>query len=207
MRRLPFLGTVAAANFPSEAQSAASPRERGRSLRPLVPALLLLAAVAVWAQEKPTPTPTPSTLSDVARTIKLKLPPGTRKLDNDAVKRLGEGVVLTTAPNPASKKPPTSPASPQREAWQSRYQEARARVLGLELLVQRLEGQLRGGAGQGAEASILEKSLRRARTELELMRGAPENVQREALAAGGKAEWFANLPTPEPIFPSWVEQR
>jgi len=164
--------------------------------------LLLSATSTAWAQATPTPLPsTPNTLADLARNIKLKLPPGTQKLDNEAMKRLGEGVVLTTS----RKKAPVVPEGPNREAWQSRYQEARGRVLGLELLIQRLEQQLRVGGGHGAEGAILERSLRRAQTELALMRGAPENVRREALAAGGKAEWFANLPTPAPIFPSWVE--
>lgn len=171
-----------------------------RALRP-VGAFALAIVPLLGAAEPPTEqpvSPPEATLSQVAKSIKLRLPPGKRKLDNQTVKQLGEGAELTTtgadrAPKPLGK-----------AYWQQRYQEARARVLGLELLLQRFHQQLREGKAQGATALILERSARRAETELELMRLAPESVRRQALAEGCKPEWFANLPQPEPIYPQWV---
>lgn len=143
------------------------------------------------------PAPPRRSLGEVAKNIKLRLPEGTRKLDNEAVKKLGEGVTLS-APKTAKPKAPTDVAS-----WQKRYQEARARVKGLELFLEKAKGNAAPAAGT-PEAAILERSIRRAESELEIMRGAPEQVVREALAAGGQREWFANLPEPEPVFPSWI---
>ncbi len=173
-----------------------------RALRPI--GAFALAIVPLLGAAEPTTerqaSPPATTLSQVAKSIKLSLPPGKRKLDNQTVKQLSEGVELTTpsadrAPKPLGK-----------ETWQQRYQEARARVLGLELLLQRFRQQLREGKAQGATAFVLERSARRAGAELELMRPVPESVRRQALAEGGKPEWFANLPQPEPIYPQWVSK-
>lgn len=159
----------------------------------------VLAAGTGWAQEA-TPTPPPSALSDLARGIKLTLPPGTRKLDNEAVKRLASEVTRTKGP---SAKEGTKSSS-AIQVWQQRYQEARARVLGLELFLQKARAQAYS-PGSAANA-VLQRSIRRAETELEIMRGAPEQVIKQALAAGGQRQWFSDLPVPEPIFPSWVER-
>lgn len=173
-----------------------------RALRPIGAFALaivpLLGTTGQTTEQQASPPAT--TLSQVAKSIKLRLPPGKRKLDNQTVRQLGEGVELTTtdadrAPKPLGK-----------EYWQQRYQEARARVLGLQLLIQRFHQQLREGKAQGATAVILERSARRAEAELELMRLAPESVRRQALADGCKPEWLANLPQPEPIYPQWVTQ-
>lgn len=158
-------------------------------------ALLLVVATSGGAQEA---NSAPTGLGELARGIKLKLPPGTRKLDNEAVKRLGEGVTLTTG------QPAKEGQASAAKLWQTRYQEARARVLGLELFLQRARAQVY--SPESPASAVLERSIRRAETELEIMRGAPEQVVQQALAAGGKREWFANLPLPEPIFPSWVEK-
>ncbi|BCW93511.1 MAG: hypothetical protein KatS3mg007_1405 [Thermoanaerobaculum sp.] len=160
---------------------------------------IVLVAGVGWAQEA-TPTPPPVGLSDLARGIKLKLPPGTRKLDNEAVKRLGSEATLTKGP---SAKEGASSLS-TIEAWQKRYQEARARVLGLELFLEKARAQAYSPGS--AASAVLQRSIRRAETELEIMRGAPEQVIKQALAAGGKREWFSDLPVPEPIFPSWVDR-
>lgn len=156
---------------------------------------LVLGTGATAGQEG---SPTPTSLADVARGIKLRLPEGTRKLDNETVKRLGEGVSLAAAKPEKAKPTPAATA----EQWQKRYQDARGRVLGLELFLQRAKGQNLPAGSPGDV--VLQRSIRRAETELEIMRGAPEQVIQQALAAGGKREWFENLPLPEPVFPSWV---
>lgn len=162
--------------------------------------LLLALAVALAAPggaQEANPAP-PKGLGELARGIRLKLPPGARKLDNEAVKRLGEGVTLATGQ--PGKEGPVSTV----KLWQMRYQEARARILGLELFLQRARAQ--AYPPESPASGVLQRSLRRAETELEIMRGAPEQVVQQAVTAGGKREWFANLPLPEPIFPSWVER-
>lgn len=159
---------------------------------------LVLVGAAAAGQEGNASAP--SRLSDVAKGIKLRLPEGTRKLDNELVKRLSEGVALPTTRLERFQPPPALDA----EHWRRRYQEARARVLGLELFLQRARDQ-RYPPGSPADA-VLQRSIRRAETELEIMRGAPEQVIQQALAAGGTRQWFENLPLPEPLFPSWVTQ-
>lgn len=172
---------------------------RGRATRSYLFAVgaVVLWSAAAFGQDGGSPQQVTS-LADVAKGIKLRLPEGNRKLDNEAIKRLGEGVNLTTAK--PQKAAPTPAAS--AEPWQKRYQEARARVLGLELFLQRAKSRSEP-AGSPADA-VLQRSIRRAETELEIMRGAPEQVIQQALAAGGRREWFENLPLPEPVFPSWV---
>lgn len=163
----------------------------------LLAVLAVLVPAAGSAQEGNQPT-APSGLAELARGIKLKLPPGTRKLDNEAVKRLGSEVTLTKGP---AAKDPATPSSAMH-VWQKRYQEARARVLGLELFLQRARAQ--AYSPESPASAVLQRSIRRAETELEIMRGAPEQVIKQAVAAGGQREWFSELPVPEPIFPSWV---
>ncbi len=165
--------------------------------------LALLALVGLGSgpprAQEGEPAPPRRSLGEVAKNIKLRLPEGTRKLDNEAVKKLGEGVTLSA--HKSAK--PKAPTNLDVGSWQKRYQEARARVKGLELFLEKAKGNAAPAAGT-PEAAILERSIRRAETELEIMRGAPEQVVREALAVGGTREWFANLPEPEPVFPSWI---
>jgi len=178
------------------AQGPRSPRVKAGLL------FLCLLLGGVWGQAQEATSPT--RLSHVAKGIKLRLPPGVRKLDNEAMKKLGEDVVLTT-----SKQKPAgtseSGSGTSKGYWQNRYQEARARVLGLELFIQRVQQRLQKAQVQEAEAVVLQRNLRRAERELELMRGAPENVRRQALEQGASPDWFTALPPPEPSFPSWVE--
>ncbi|MCS7183247.1 MAG: hypothetical protein NZ869_09100 [Thermoanaerobaculum sp.] len=144
--------------------------------------------------------PARQSLAEIAKKVKLQLPPDQRKLDNEMVRKLGQGVKLG-APSPTV--PPTH-APLSLEAWRQRYQEARGRVLGLQLVIQRASELLRRGAS-GAEEVMLQRTIRRAERELELMRHAPQHVLEQALATGAKRESFEQLPPPTPIFPSWVE--
>lgn len=171
--------------------------QKNRRRGVLLSVLVVLVAAPGGAQEA-SQAPTHTGLAELARGLKLKLPPGTRKLDNETVRRLGQDVATPTAQ--AAREGP----APAVKAWQARYQEARARVLGLELFLERARAQ--AYSPESPASAVLQRSIRRAETELEIMRGAPEQVVQQAVAAGGKREWFAGLPMPEPIFPSWVER-
>lgn len=201
----------------------------------IVTAWLVLAA----ATPSPTPTATPTltpippisilinkgstgatrgqTLSDVARHIKLRTPDGESVvLDNDAVRRLAQGVELTSGA-PASALPRVAPSSALDEArkanWQRAYADAVNRIPALEKRVAELQG----------EAARLQRNfyswddpvhrdavikiawdkaladLAAAQQELEAARNGPEAVLAAADREGALPGWFREpVPTAAP---------
>jgi hypothetical protein len=190
------------------------------------PALLVLLAAQAAAMT-PTPTPTASltillarpnsqsampsgSLSDIAKTIKLKLPEGhPRVLTNESVKRLAEGVELTTTIGGGPLPPPVAVTqeSEKKAMWQQRYRDAVERVAHLEEDVKRLD----------SEASRLEQEfyahddpaqrdavikpawdkaladLQQARADLAEARGGPDKVLNAARRDGALPGWFRGL--------------
>ncbi len=68
------------------------------NLRRVVFLSVLVALVAApGGTQKTQQAATPTGLAELVRGVTLRLPPGTRKLDNDAIKRLGQGVTLQAA--------------------------------------------------------------------------------------------------------------
>lgn len=159
---------------------------------------------------------TGQSLADVAKSVKLKMPAGERKvLTNESIKALAEGVELTTA-QPAGKDSragaPAGPSEADKASWQARYQEARARVVYYEAEVTRLK----------SEAAKLERdfyawddpvhrdavikpewdktlvALRDAEQRLEAARSGPDKVVEDARHAGALPGWFRGLPEPSP---------
>ena len=188
-------------------------------------AALLWAAVA----NSPTPSPTPpiailSTrsgsaqqpvrgqgLSEVAKAIKLKLPPDQgRALTNESIKRLAQGVELTTAKTAG---PPLAPASSAGSSdakklyWQQQYLAAATRVSKLEANAKRLEGEVnrlerefyahddpaqRDGVIKPAWDKAL-ADLKRTQAELEQARNAVNDVISAARQDGAEPGWFRGL--------------
>jgi len=201
--------------------------------------LLLVAQAAPSAQESPSPTPTPApavtillakpegapppqgtSLSDVAKHIKLKLPANRpRVLTNESVKELAEGVELTTAA-PVQGKPSGAAVGggasedAKKVRWQQRYRAAVQRVRSLEAEVKDLETR---SAGLEAEFYAHDDpvyrdstikpnwdraltSLQKARTDLEEARKQPDEVLNAARRDGALPGWFRGLDeaTPPP---------
>ncbi len=195
--------------------------------------LFLILAIA-QEPAKPTPTPTGSVaidllkgshagaearrgqpLSDVAKGIRLKFPEGeTRRLTNESVKSLGEGVGLTTAnPGPAPRSGNTRRGpEPERakEAWQQRYQEARSRALywdgevkRLQSEVARLETDFYSRDDPAYRDGVVKPTWDKARSDLEIARQQqalsqkePEEVVSQGSRQGAQPGWFRGLPEP-----------
>jgi hypothetical protein len=198
----------------------------------MIPVLLLAAAQATSASmEPPEPTPTPavtilltrpeagpppqgSSLAEVAKRIKLRLPAnGPRVLTNDSVKQLAAGVELTmsaAAPGGAGRgiSVNTSGAEDAKKAkWQQRYRTAlqRARRLGSE--VKTLEAQASGlerdfyaHDDPVYRVSTIKPNwdktlvaLEKARADLEQAQKQPDEVLNAARRDGALPGWFRGL--------------
>ena len=208
--------------------------------------LTLITLLAVSAEPTPAPTPTAAPeatptppinillkrqastdapasgqdLSQVAKKIKLKLPAGeTRRIDNDAVRQLAQGVELTQVKvSPKELSPAGGPQEGPREDetkqrfWVSLYQQARGYVKGLEQLVPKLEGDI--GRLRTAFYSTDDPARRdqvikpawdkamtdwdQAKRDLEGARGLVDKVSEAARRDGALPGWFRGLPEPEP---------
>jgi hypothetical protein len=198
--------------------------------------MIELFLVLAVAQEPAKPTPIPATpvaidllkgshagaeakrgqeLSEVAKGIRLKFPEGeTRRLTNDSVKSLGEGVGLTTAhPGQAPRSGGTRRGpEPERakEAWQQRYQEARSRALYWDSEVKRLQSEVarlerdfyarddpayRDGVVKPAWDKAL-ADLETAKQQQALSQKEPDEIVAQGARQGALPGWFRGLPEP-----------
>jgi hypothetical protein len=178
---------------------------------PTPPINLLLAKPSSEAQ------PAPTSLGEVAKKIKLRLPANQPKvLTNDSVKQLSEGVELTTSladsgPVPVAPSSVTADAG-KKTMWQERYKAAVARASGLEADIARLTSEVnrletafyntddpaqRDGVIKPAWDKAL-TDLRLAQDELEQARREPEQVLNEARRDGAQPGWFRGLDQPGP---------
>ncbi|HPS78210.1 MAG TPA: hypothetical protein PLS53_08650 [Thermoanaerobaculaceae bacterium] len=203
----------------------------------LISGLLLLAVT-------PTPAPSPAptapiallinkggrgsvprghSLSEVARHIKLNLPADQpRRLDNSDIRRLSEGVELTTA-----KSGGTSEAVPhdldesRKRYWQKNYQDALKRASDAETRVASLQGEVarlqrdfysRDDPAQrdGVVKPALDKALAdlaAAQAELESARKQPDLVLATGEREGALPGWFRDpLPTETAVPPAAAPQ-
>ncbi len=203
----------------------------------------MIATLAFLLAAPPTATPTPQPLStpasisilrdsgsaessprgqslaEVAKSIKLRMTPGARVLDNSSVRALAEGVELTTAkPAPGTDgragegRPRGRRGSDesQQRFWQEKYQSARARAAFLETEVQRLDALAKDlerkfyawddpAYRDGVIKPSWDKAvgdLRAAKAALEESRSAPEQVIEDAQRDGALPGWFRGLPEP-----------
>ena len=202
----------------------------------MIAALVLLFSVQTIVTPTPMPRPAPSpapisilrhagsqearpqgkSLAEVAKTLKLKMTPGARVLDNESVKALAEGVELTTAkPLPTSRGGTALPGrsnvdASKRTFWQQKYQSARSRVTFLEAEVARLDNLVKDlqrkfyawddpAYRDGVLKPDWDKALvdlRTAQEQLEVVRSEPDRVMDEAHADGALPGWFRGLPEP-----------
>jgi hypothetical protein len=191
--------------------------------------VLLALAATPTATPTPTPKPTPpinllltkrsseaqlapTSLGDVAKRIKLRLPANQPKvLTNDSVRQLSEGVELTTSLADSGSVPAT-PSGETTDAgkkamWQERYKAAVARASGLEAEIARLNSEVarlettfyatddpaqRDGVIKPAWDKAL-ADLRVAQDELVQARKEPEEVLNEARRDGAEPGWFRGL--------------
>jgi exonuclease VII small subunit len=204
---------------------------------------LFMVLLAQAATRTPTPTPTPpinlllskpsseaqpapTSLGDVAKKIKLRLPANQPKvLTNDSVKQLSKGVELTTSmadSGPVSAAPSSLTADAGKKAmWQERYKAAVARASKFEAEIARLNSEVarletafyatddpaqRDGVIKPAWDKAL-ADLRVAQDELAQARKEPEQVLDEARRDGAQPGWFRGLdqpgsgPAPRPTRP------
>jgi hypothetical protein len=193
-------------------------------------AVLLAQAATPTPTPAPTPTPpanilglrqgseaqpAPSSLGDVAKKIKLRLPANQpRVLTNDSVRQLSEGVELTTSMAdsgavPAAPSGPTADGG-KKAMWQDRYKAAVAKASGLEAEIARLTSEVarletafyahddpaqRDGVIKPAWDKAL-ADLRAAQNDLVEARKAPEQVLEEARRDGAQPGWFRGLDQP-----------
>ncbi len=202
--------------------------------------LLLLAAAGAAAPAAPSPSPTPTTpvtillakpegapppqggsLAEVASRIKLKLPANQpRVLTNDSVKRLAEGVELTTsAPVGGGTGAAAGPRlggsqDSKKVMWQQRYRTAVQRVKTLEAEVKTLEARTAGlerdfyAESDPARRDAVIKpnwdntlgKLQATRTELEEAKKQPDEVVNAARRDGALPGWFRGIDE-EPVTP------
>jgi hypothetical protein len=196
--------------------------------------LLLATAAAIQATPTPTPTPMPgfslgvlraepntpppkgSSLGEVARSIKLRLPPGEKSLTitNSNLPELSEGVVLTSGAGTS-----LSPSGlgegneqSQRLGWQNRYQQARGyasflqdRLANLQAEVGRLERQFYAEDDPAYRDGVIKPAwdkaladIKKTQEELEKARSLPDQVRNEAMQHGAAPGWFRGLPEPQP---------
>lgn len=202
----------------------------------MIGTLVILFAAQATATPTPRPMATPApisilqhsgsredvprgqSLADVAKGIKLKMTPGARLLDNEAVKALAQGVELTTAkPAPGSggasagrQGAGRGAEDGKRQFWQEKFQRARTRVAFLESEIQRLDTLAKDLAQKfyswddpayrdGVIKPAWDKALvdlRTAQTQLDEARGGPDQVIDDAQADGALPGWFRGLPEP-----------
>ena len=204
--------------------------------------LLLMAAQS--AAPTPTPTPAPagappaikillgqqssessarrSSLEDVAKRIKLRLPAGgtSHTITNQTVVELSAGVELTTAEPSSGQSALGSEAGGSPESakafWQKRYQDARATLAYWKKEAARLDGEVNRLERQfyaeddpayrdGVIKPAWDKALvewRHAKEETEKAAGLPGEVLNEARKSGALPGWFRGLPEPEPKLPA-----
>lgn len=208
---------------------------------------LLMSLTLLASNAKPTPTPTPSPeatpapainvllrktggsgvprgqdLSEVAKKIKLRLPADQpRRLTNDSIKVLSEGVELTqTKARPAGSSTGVEESSSgvaqsdddKQRFWVELYQAARGYVLGLEQLVPQLDGEVNRlrtafystddfGTRDGVIKPAWDKALadwQQAKADLEEARSLPGQVLDAARHDDALPGWFRGLPEPGP---------
>jgi len=155
---------------------------------------------------------TPDSLAAAAKKIRLRLPADQpRVINNDTVKKLAEGVELTTATGrPATAAPTAAPGgSPEakKAMWQHRYVAARVRVGRLQAVIARLQSEVnllqtkfyatddpaqRDGIVKPAWDRAL-ANLKQAQDELERARGEPDKILDAASADGALPGWFRGL--------------
>ncbi|HPC83924.1 MAG TPA: hypothetical protein P5234_10960 [Thermoanaerobaculaceae bacterium] len=201
-------------------------------------AWLVLAAAAPSPTPTPAPTPAPTSpigilvnktgggprgqsLAEVAKQIKLRLPADQpRRLDNEAVKALAQGVELTTTTSSGGGGAISvsgGSRAPRKEYWQRAYAEALARIPAQEKRIAELEAETarlqqdfyrwddpayRDGVIKPALDRALAQ-LNEARKQLEAVRKRPEEVKAEAAREGALPGWFREpLPTVAPGGPS-----
>jgi hypothetical protein len=205
--------------------------------------LMLLALVAAEPTPKPSaapqvaPTATPpiaillkkqgsggdtggQDLAAVAKKIKLKLPADQpRRLDNESVHQLAQGVELTQVKNPP---PPLEVAggggsgdsddAGKKRFWVGLYQQARAYEKGLEDRVPELDGEVNRLRNEfyrtddpaqrdGVIKPAWDKAMadwEQAKVDLEQAHGLAGKVMEAARQDGAAPGWFRGLPEPEP---------
>jgi len=161
------------------------------------------------------PAPRGSSLSEVAKHIKLKLPANQpRVLTNASVRQLAEGVELTTgsagpaAGAGAGALPAAGGGDDAKKArWQQRYRIAVERVRKLEADVKNLEMQVAGLERDfySRDDAVYRDSvikpawdkalgdLQKARVDLESARKQPDDVMSAARRDGALPGWFRGL--------------
>ena len=194
---------------------------------------LLAAAAPAPSAQPPRPTPTPiaisrstaapprgKSLAEVARGIKLRLPPGeSRVITDEKLKSLSSGVELTTGSAPApSAGPPTdlaaadAEAARRKEEWQARFfsaqQEARdleAEEARLTQEVARLEREFYSRDDPYQRDSVIKPAwdeavarLRDVQQRLPEARRAPDEIANAARRDGALPGWFRESPPPTP---------
>jgi hypothetical protein len=167
-------------------------------------------------------------LAEVAKKIKLKLPAGetARRLNNDAIRHLSQGVELTSAkPQPgdagAGARGEAAGSAGGREGqggpdterfWVGLYQAARGYVRGLEQRVEDLDGEVKRlrmafyntddpARRDGVIKPEWDKALadwQQATRDLEDARGLPQKVIEASRQDDAAPGWFRGLPEPEP---------
>lgn len=212
--------------------------------------LLLALAVAVASPaEEPSATPTPaatapinillsrpdsepaprgSSLAEVAKHIKLKLPANQpRVLTNATVKQLAEGVELTTGtvgpagPHGGAAVPLSGGSEEAKKTkWQQRYRAAVERVRKLEADVKNLEAQVAGLERDfySRDDPVYRDStikpawdkalsdLQKARVDLETALKQPDEVVNAARRDGALPGWFRGLDETAPVSAPQVQQ-
>ncbi len=195
--------------------------------------LFLLVLLAATPTATPTPAPSldllrgakaqeaakPGSLSAVAKGVKLRLPEGeSRVLTNDSVRKLSEGVELTTAipyEAPAVSRVSGGASDASRELWQQRYQYARWQAARLDREITRLEGEVAGLQTQfyavddpfvrdgqvKPQWDAALGALREAKAQQAAVNAKPAQIVEQARRAGGLPGWFRGLPEPDPDRP------
>jgi exonuclease VII small subunit len=189
---------------------------------------VVLLAQAATPTPAPTPTPpvnilamrqgsetqpAPSSLGEIAKKIKLRLPANQpRLLTNESVKQLSEGVELTTSmmpglPEAVPQGGQTLPENAKKAIWQERYKAAVVRATQIEAEINRLTGEVsrlessfystddpaqRDGVIKPAWDKAV-ADLRAAQAELEQARKEPDQVLDQARRDGAEPGWFRGL--------------
>jgi hypothetical protein len=189
----------------------------GAAAPPATPTPAPRSIPAAAAMGKATATsPRGSSLSEVARGVKLQFPKGQGKvITNDSLKALSSGVELTTGSAPPPSPPVTDGAvSPefeeaQRKAlWQERYFAAQREATRLEAEetrltqeVARLEREFYSRDDPYQRDNVIKPAwddamakLRQVQHQLPAARRAPEDVANAARREGALPGWFRESP-------------